>query len=702
MKHFLSIIILSFFICSLQAEDGSRLWLRYEPLPKTLAEQYTKVIATCILTNDSEIERVAVQEFTSAFSLMTGKDIGISKEKVNASLVLSVDKKDKKVRANTYRIESISEKGKSMTVITAKDDAGLLYGVFHLLRLMQTQQDIQHLNIAESPSYERRILNHWDNLNGSIERGYAGRSLWNWEELPGTLSPRYKEYARANASIGINGTVVNNVNANPTFLTPEYLEKVATLADIFRPYGITVYLSINFSSPAILGKLPTSDPLDPDVKKWWKNKVKEIYTLIPDFGGFLVKANSEGQPGPQDFGRTHVDGANMLAEVLEPYKGIIMWRAFVYSPSSDDRAKQAYLEFMPFDGKFKKNVIVQVKNGPIDFQPREPITPLFGAMQKTPLMIEFQITQEYLGHSKQMAYLAPLFKECLDTDTYAKGAGSTVAKATDGTLFPQTYTAIAGVANTGNDTNWCGHHFAQSNWYAYGRLAWNYNLSSETIAEEWLKMTFSNNSDFVIPVQSMMMDSREAVVNYMTPLGLHHIMATGHHYGPEPWAFTPRARADWQPPYYHNANAEGIGFDRTTKGSDAVAQYFPPLKNLYNDINTCPENLILWFHHVSWDYKMKNGRSLWDELCYKYDTGVNQARDFQKIWDRIEKFIDEERFLAVQYALKIQTKDAIWWKDGCLLYFQTFSKKPIPYELERPINDLEEMKKIRLNMGHTN
>ena len=712
MKNSIIIIIFAFLMAfdihcqsspEVLPEDGSRLWLRFEPLPHDVAGQYARAITSCTASDLSETTKVTLNEFISAFRQMTGRELAIAKTAGDGSLVLSIKKNDKQwLSPDAYRIETVAEKGKNMTVISAKTANGLLYGVFHLLRLMQTQQDVTRLAVVETPSYERRILNHWENLNGSIERGYAGRSLWDWDDLPAVVSPRYREYARANASVGVNGTVLNNVNANPAFLSGDYLHKAAAIAGVFRPYGIRVYLSVNFSSPALLGNLPTSDPLDAAVKKWWKDKVKEIYTLIPDFGGFLVKANSEGQPGPHDFGRTHVDGANMLAEALEPYNGIVMWRAFVYSPSSPDRAKQAYEEFMPLDGQFHKNVIIQVKNGPVDFQPREPFSPLFGAMQKTPLMIEFQITQEYLGFSKQLAYLAPLFKECLDADTYAKGAGSTVARATDESLFPQTITAIAGVANTGKDVNWCGHHFAQANWYAFGRLAWNSKLSSESIADEWLRMTFTNHPDFVAPVQKMMMDSREAVVNYMMPLGLHHLFAWGHHYGPEPWCNIPNARPDWLPSYYHKADAAGIGFDRTTNGSDAVSQYFPPLNEIYNNAATCPENLILWFHHLPWDYPMKSRRILWDELCYKYDAGVNQARTFQKIWDGMEQYVDKNRFEEVQYKLKVQTKDAIWWKDACLLYFQTFSKRPIPYELERPVNDLEELKQIRLNMTNTN
>jgi alpha-glucuronidase len=483
-------------------------------------------------------------------------------------------------------------------------------------------------------------------------------------------------------------------------LSPEYLNRVKAVAEELRPYGIKTYLSVKFNSPSLLGKLKTSDPLDPEVIKWWKDKIKEIYTLIPDFGGFLVKASSEGQPGPQDFGRTHADGANMLADAFKPYKGIVMWRAFVYSPNDKDRFKQAYNEFMPLDGKFRDNVIIQVKNGPIDFQPREPFSPLFGAMKKTSVMTEFQITQEYLGHSTHLVYLAPMWEELLNSDTYQEGENSTVARVTNGSIFPQKYTAIAGVANIGLDTNWTGHHFAQANWYAYGRLAWNDNLTSEQIADEWLKLTFNSKENinqldkevnFIKPVKQMMLNSREAAVNYMTPLGLHHIMSANWHYGPGPWWAPKGMRADWTPPYYHKASADGIGFDRTEKGSNAVAQYHEPLKSQFSNPETCPEIFLLWFHHLPWDYKMKNGRKLWDELCYKYDDGVNQVRDFQKIWDKAEPYVDHFRFSDVQKDLRLQTSNAVLWKDACLLYFQQFSKMPIPYDLERPINNLDDI-----------
>lgn len=676
-KNIITFLITFVSLFSLKAEDGSRLWLRFPEVGQGLSNNHI------ISQYNSPTIDIARQELSGYWK--------------GSPVELRLDKKMKQSK-DGYTIKSDNDK----IVISAGKDIGLLYGVYHLLRLQQTGRGSEKLNIIENPSYDIRILNHWDNLDGTIERGYAGYSLWNWNELPEKLSPRYKEYARVNASIGINATVLNNVNASPYILSDEYLDKVKALADIFRPYGIKVYLSANFSSPQILGGLENSDPLNKDVRIWWKNKVKDIYSQIPDFGGFLVKANSEGQPGPQDYGRTHADGANMLADVLKPYGGLVMWRAFVYDPAKEDRAKQAYNEFVPLDGQFKDNVIIQIKNGPIDFQPREPFTPLFGALKKTPEMVEFQITQEYLGFSNHLVYLAPLFKEVLDSDTYSNGKGSTVAKITDGTLRPAKVTAISAVANIGEDINWCGHHFAQANWYMFGRLAWNYNLSSEEIADEWIRMTFTQDKEFLEPVKDMMLSSRETCVDYMMPLGLHHIFAFGHHYGPEPWGDMPDGRPDWMPWYYHNADQNGLGFDRTKTGSDAVSQYFPPLNEIYGNIETCPENLLLWFHHVSWEHRMKNGRIMWNELCYKYDAGVQQVRKYQKLWDRMGVYIDKQRFEDVQSKLKIQSKDAVWWKDACLLYFQTFSKRPIPYDVERPIHELEELKKIKLDMRHHN
>ncbi|MDR6403627.1 MULTISPECIES: alpha-glucuronidase [Chryseobacterium] len=677
MQNFRLYILLFLMIpLTVLAEDGSQLWLRFPVKNGVSADKI-------IVKGNSPTLNIAKKELMNHWQ---GQEIELRTDKSLQNL------------KGGYTIKSVQNK----LVISAEKEIGLLYGVYHILRLQQTKSAVTNLNITEKPSYDVRILNHWDNLDGTIERGYAGHSLWKWEDLPKTISPRYEEYARANASIGINAAVLNNVNASPNMLRKDYLEKVKVLADIFRPYGIKVYLSVNFSSPKVLGGLENSDPLNKDVQRWWKDKASEIYKLIPDFGGFLVKANSEGQPGPQDYGRTHADGANMMADVLKPYGGIVMWRAFVYSPSKEDRAKQAYLEFVPLDGKFRDNVIIQIKNGPVDFQPREAFNPLFGALKKTSEMVEFQITQEYLGFSNHLVYLAPLFKETLDSDTYSNGKGSTIAKITDGTLRPAKISAISAVSNIGKDKNWTGHHFAQANWYAFGRLAWNHGVTSEQIADEWIKMTFTDNEKFINPVKEMMLTSRETAVDYMMPLGLHHIFASGHHYGPEPWGDYKGGRPDWSPVYYHQANAQGIGFDRTKSGSNAVSDYFPPLNEIYGNIKTCPENLLLWFHHVPWDYQMKDGKTLWEELSYKYDTGVKNVREYQKIWDKMQPYVDEERFQNVQSKLKIQAKDAVWWKDACLLYFQTFSKMPIPYDIERPVHELEDLKKIKLNMGHHN
>lgn len=709
--------ILSAIAWSASAEDGSRLWLRFNKTT-TDANLFSSIVTST--------KSLPYKEFQSAWTELKGQELASKTIVENGSLLIGTAK-DKQIRNlglqkelvalgnEGYMIKSVSVNGKKATVVASLTDKGLLYGVFHLLRLVQMNEFSDQLNVKEKPSYALRILNHWDNLDGTVERGYSGHSIWNWEELPAVLSPRYQEYARANASIGINATVLNNVNASPKILSDEYLQKVKAIAGVLRPYNMRAFLSINFSSPKELGGLPTSDPLDVKVQQWWKDKANEIYKLIPDFGGFLVKANSEGLPGPMDYGRTHVDGANMLADALKPHGGIVMWRAFVYEPG-DDRAKLAYKEFINFDGKFKDNVMIQVKNGPIDFQPREPFSPLFGAMKKTPLMAELQITQEYLGHSNHLVFLSPMWEEFLKADTYCKGQGATIAKVTDGRVFGNKLSAIAGVANIGKDVNWTGHHFAQANWYAFGRLAWNNQMTSEKIADEWIKMTFTSpleegtpvatnsmsTADFQLSIKNMMLASHQTAVDYMMPLGLHHIFAWTHHYGPEPWCDVPGARADWLPKYYHNADAKGLGFDRTTSGSNAVSQYASPLKEQFNNPATCPDEYILWFHHLPWDYKMKSGRTLWDEMCYTYDKGVNDVRGFQKIWDKAEPFIDAQRFAEVQSKLRIQAQDAVWWKDACLLYFQTFSKRPIPYDIERPVHNLEDLKKIKLNMGHHN
>lgn len=708
------VIILSFFASvSVLADDGSRLWLRYDLLDESLQNQLTETIRFVHADMNDASLRIAAEELQFAVQGFTGVKPAVSASLENNTVVL-VTGNDRLanrlgirneligMHRDGFLIRAMRHNNRDITVVASPSSVGVLYGVFDLIRSIQTGRYSPDLSVVGEPKYDLRMLNHWDNLNRTIERGYAGHSLWMWDELPDVLSPRYAEYARANASVGINATVPNSVNADPLVLTSEYLVKMQALADVFRPYGVQLFMSINFASPSALGFLPTSDPFEESVQLWWREKVKEIYRLIPDFGGFLVKANSEGQPGPMDYGRTHADGANMLARALKPHDGTVIWRAFVYDPGDIDRAKQAYLEFVPFDGSFEENVIIQVKTGPVDFQPREPFSPLFGAMKHTPVMVEHQITQEYLGFSYHLVYLAPLLEECLRSDTHAQGEGSTVARMTDGTLLPYRKTAIAGVANTGEDTNWCGHHFAQANWYSFGRQAWDHEIDADQIADEWIRMTFTSDPGFLEPVKAMMMESREAAVNYMMPLGLHHLFAWTHHYGPEPWCDVPGAREDWLPRYYHNASEYGIGFDRTRNGSGAVDQYHPPLNDLFNDPQTCPEIFLLWFHHLPWTYTMKSGRTLWDEMAHTYQEGVEQVRAFQKIWDRMEPYVDQERFRHVQSRLRTQARDAVWWRDAIMLYFQTYSNMPIPHELERPIHDLEDLMEIQLDWLHHN
>jgi alpha-glucuronidase len=567
-----------------------------------------------------------------------------------------------------------------------------LYGAFHFLRLLQTRQPINRLDVTQKPRVQFRMLDHWDNLDGSIERGYAGRSLWDWKALPENVDPRLRDYARANASIGINGSLLNNVNASAQILTADYLRKVAAIADVFRPYGVRVFLSARFSAPIELGGLKTADPLDPEVATWWKQKAEEIFKLIPDFAGFVVKANSEGQPGPRTYNRSHADGANMLAAAVAPHNGIVIWRAFVYDMKPGyDRAGAAYENLQPFDGKFAPNVLLQVKNGPIDFQPREPFHPLFGAMPKTQLMPEFQITQEYLGFSNHLVFLAQMWREVLDSDTYAKGPGSTVSKVIDGSLYGQRLTGMAGVANTGSDRNWTGHHFLQANWYAFGRLAWNPDLASRQIAEEWIAMTFTHDPKVTEAIARIMLESHEALVDYMTPLGLHHIMWGGHHYGPAPWWDT-EPRADWNPVYYHRADERGVGFDRTALGSNTLSQYRRPVRDRFENLSSCPEEFLLWFHHLPWEHRMKSGRILWDELALHYQRGVDWTRSARKRWDALAGVIDSERHVDVAKRLAIQERDAIWWRDACLLYFQTFAKRPLPEGVEKPAGALEQYK----------
>lgn len=703
-KTFLLFIVGLFTYSNIIAEDGYRLWLRYDKINNpALLTQYKKNIQTIAVEGTSPTLDIIRTEIKNGLSGLLGSEIKITG---NAALNTSIwickvselpgdNNNYGPLGKEGYRIFTKTYGGKKKIIITANTDIGLLYGSFNFLRLLQTNQSIENLSITSVPRLKLRMLNHWDNLNRYVERGYAGISIWNWHTLPGYTDPRYIDYARANASIGINAVSLTNVNANATILTGQYLEKVKALADVFRPYGIKVFLTARFSAPIEIGKLTTADPVNDSVQNWWNNKAKEIYSLIPDFGGFLVKANSEGQPGPQDYKRTHADGANMLANAVAPFNGIIIWRAFVYAAENPvDRHRQAYDDFVPLDGKFKSNVMVQVKNGAIDFMPREPFHPLFGAMPKTPLMMEFQVTQEYLGQATNWVYLAPLYKEVLNSDTWCKGKESTVSKVIDGSIDNHSLNGMTGVANIGNDINWCGHPMAQANWYCLGRLAWDYDLSSEQIADDWLRMSFTNDASFLQSIKTVMLQSREIMVDYMNPIGLHHIMGTGHHYGPAPWVSNLN-RPEWNPVYYHKADSVGIGFNRTATGSNALAQYFPEVRKQWEDINTCDEKYLLWFQHVSWDHKMKSGRTLWNELCQKYYSGADGVIWMRNEWLKQKGKTDDQRFNQVKMLLDIQAEEAVWWRNACLLYFQAFSKQPLPAGYEQPDRSLEYYKSLR-------
>jgi len=630
-----------------KADDGSRLWL---PTSRNASPATVK-------SNDNSLQAGVARREIANFWHGTA-----------VSLV-----RDKTLPDNDgYTIEP-SDKHKGLT-IRARRSAGLLYGTYELLRIQMLKEGetgagtaIDGLRRSSSPTFNLRMLNHWDNLDGSIERGYAGRSIWKWDEIDGqrgtmsmSLKERLTQYCRANASLGINASVLNNVNASPKMLSQEYILKVKAIANLFRQYNIKVFLSVNFASPMSLGGLKTADPLNPEVKLWWRNKAKEIYKEIPDFGGFLVKANSEGQPGPGDYKRSHAEGANMLADALAPHKGLVIWRSFVYgNHKGEDRVMQAVSEFKPCDGKFAKNVLLQSKNGPLDFQPREPYAPIFDQIKHTPQMAELQVTQEYLGQSRHLVYLATMWKEFF------------------GFVDPKGLSGIAGVANIGDDKNWCGHHFSQANWYAFGRLAWNSSLSADSIATEWIEQTFTADKAFVEPVKDMMMTSREACVDYMMPYGLHHIFKADHHYGPEPQGYYPKYPIEWCPVYYHKADSIGIGFNRSSTGTNAVSQYREPYATMYNDLKTCPEEYLLWFHHVPWTYKMKNGETLWTNLCRSYNRGVSYAEQYIKTWKAMKPYVDEQRFNEVSDRLQHQSDNAKEWRNICLGYFSAFSRQVI-------------------------
>lgn len=705
-KVFFALAVICMLSTQAYGQDGYRMWLSYEQIenPDKLSE-YRQMINYVSIPQSSATLEAAGTELSKGLSGLMGETISASDQLQDGLIIagtpgtsdlieeFSLGDELSELGPEGYMIEHRVVDGNHLMIIAANEEIGVMYGVFAFLRQLQTLQELEGLSLKSSPKVEFRVVNHWDNLDRLVERGYAGLSLWEWGTLPHYKDPRYVDYARINASVGINATAINNVNADPDILTERFLTKVAALADVFRTYGIQTFLSVSFNSPVDIGGLETADPLDPNVAEWWDSKVDEIYDKIPDFGGFLVKADSEGQPGPHGYGRNHAQGANMLAEALAPHDGVVFWRAFVYDPAQTDRFREAYDEFVPLDGEFADNVILQVKNGPIDFQPREPFSPLFGAMEQTNTMIELQVTQEYFGFDLHLAYMGPLFTEALKFDTYAKGEGSTVASVVDGSLFDYEHTGMAGVINPGTDRNWTGHPFVQSSWYSFGRLAWDHTLSAEDIAEEWIQMTYSTDEDFIEPVKEMMMMSREAGVNYRMPLGLTHLYAQGHHYGPAPWT-SDLPRPDWTAVYYHKATEDGVGFDRTETGSNAVEQYHEPVTRRFGNLDQISDEYLLWFHHVGWDHEMNTGRTLWNEMVHKYYSGVEQVREMQDLWSTTEGLIDSHTFEEVRSLLEIQERDAIHWRNACLLYFQSVNNLPIPEGYEKPENTLEYYKKL--------
>jgi alpha-glucuronidase len=690
--------LLSICLCLLlaattaRAEDGHELWLRYRPVEAQWQAQYRAAAATIVPGGDrSSTLDAALSELARGLGGLLARPVPVSNTVIDGAVVIGTPASSSDIAglklplaaAGTegYVMRSTALNGHAVTVIAANGDIGVLYGVFAFLRRIQTRQPIDHLDLTDAPKLMVRVLNHWDNLDGSIERGYAGASLWRWQTLPAYRDPRYGEYARANASIGINGAVLNNVNSSSAVMTSEYIEKIAALAEEFRPWGVKVWLAPRFTAPEEIGGLKTADPLDPAVRAWWRGRIEEIYRRIPDFGGFLIKANSEGQPGPQDYGRNHSDGANMYADLLAPHHGIVMYRAFVYDdPGKDwklDRIAEAYRIIKPFDGKFRDNVIVQEKEGPLDFQAREPFAPLFGAMPHTQMAVEFPVTKEYTGQGADLSYTGFMYEEIYQSDTYEYGKGSTVARIVEGVYGHPKLTGVAGIANVGNDRNWTGSIFNQANWYAYGRFAWDPESRARTVGEEWTKMTFGNDPGVIAPVLDMLMKSFPAMIDYQQPLGLSFldIDRANTHYGPWLW-YNEARRPDWGDVYFHRADEKGLGFDRSATGYNSVAQYNAPLKDQWNDVRTTPEDLLLWFHHVSWDYKLKSGRTLWEELQFRYHRGVSAVEMMQTTWEGLKGKTDDERFMAVKQFLVMQHRDAVWFRDAGLAYFASFGKRP--------------------------
>ncbi|WP_420461148.1 alpha-glucuronidase family glycosyl hydrolase [Neolewinella sp.] len=693
MLRFILLFLLT--ASALHADDGYRLWLRYDRIANgELRDEYRRAASFIRYDGQGEVGMTARGELEAGLRDLLGEEVAqVSGENAGHGIYLGL--RTALPRFARYlqdkAVAALGDEGYHLTyhdgdlLLIADGERGLLYGAFHLLRLLQQETPLSELNVTERPAYDYRILNHWDNLDGTVERGYAGFSIWNWHQLPEVIDRRYVDYARANASVGINGAVVTNVNANALVFRDDYLDKAAALADVFRPYGLKLYLTARFSAPLELGGLPTADPLDPAVIAWWQHKVEEIYARIPDFGGVVVKANSERQPGPREYGRTHAEGANLLADALAPHGGIVMWRAFVYTDRKDgDRFREAYDEFTPLDGQFRDNVLLQIKNGPIDFQPREPVSPLFAAMPQTPLLLELQITKEYLGQGTHLVGLASMYEEVLTTDLRPDRPGGQVHESIRG---------VAGVSNIGTARNWTGNLFGQADWYAFGRLSWQPTTPAREVFREWAALTFGNFPAVVEPVTQILERSYPACVNYMTPLGLHHIMATGHHYGPGPWV-DDLERADWNPYYYHQATADSVGFDRTRTGSNALEQYPLSFARQYADPETCPSQFLLWFHRLPWDFPLADGNTLWQEMAVRYQRGVDTVDEMQTLWAGLENQIDPERFDQVSQHLAVQAREARWWRDACLAYFSAVSERDIPEGVPRPVRDLEHYREL--------
>jgi alpha-glucuronidase len=691
-----------------RADDGYDLWLRYAPIddPQRLA-QYRAAITQLVVEGDSPTLAVVREELARGLRGLLDRDLPLETRPTGAGAVIAGTRASSPIIAalplsaqlravgrEGYIVRRMTVKGRTAIVVAANSEIGVLYGTFALLRQLQIRRPLATLSIASAPRVQLRMLDHWDTLDRSVERGYAGASIFEWAQLPARISPRYRDYARANAAVGINAVVVTSPNVNARALTPEYLRKAAALAAAFRPYGIRIFLTARFGAPIEIGGLRTADPLDPVVRQWWRHKAEEMYAVIPDLGGVLVQGDAEGQPGPERYGRTHADGANLVADAVVARGGVVIWRAYMSVDRAPvDRARELYDEFVPLDGKFRRNVMVQVKNGPLDFQPREPFNPMLGAMPRTPLLLEFQLTKEYLGNDSHLVYLGALIEETLRADTERKGKGSIVARVVDGSLHGQARTGMAGVANVGADRNWTGSIFNQANWYAFGRLAWDPSLSARDVAEEWIRVSLSNDSMVVATVRDMMMSSREAVVSYMTPLGLSTMTGASSHYGPSPWIKD--GRPDWTPLYYHRADASGLGFDRTAAGSNAVAQYAEPVRERYENRTSVPDSVLLWFHHVGWRERVTSGRTLWDELVHRYSAGVDSVRAMRRSWGRLEGRIDDERFRHVQGMLAVQEREARWWRDASLRYFQSLSRLPIPAQYEPPTQSLEFYMQLR-------